>query len=328
MSSKYHYSMWNSDFFSLKYANTTIKPFVFKDKNGTRDSFKIEELDLITSKYESRDSFYNALEKFGDRYLDGKNKDIIITHTHNGNLYYDEVIYNDKLVEKVVTQVMNNKDIKKDNLPIPNSRGLSFFISYIEDIATSNQYEYLLYPERINDISPNDANILSSCIKKDILSDDGKVAKKGIHSLLCEYRDAYSKNRACLDVGAQNDYERAELDRVREKINRHVRSSYKVFRDLVAWQVRYYKVLTKRFIEEKDPAGKLKIYRLMADVSMEKELHEGKIDNNDMYDYYTMYRKMININNDGKISIDNIDDEKINGSMKKQVDKINGFGRK
>lgn len=326
MGTKYTYNMWNTDFFSLTHKFLEKEPFTFKDKNGTRNSFKIEELDLITSKYESFDSFYNALAKFGNKYVDGKNRNIIITHTHNGNLYSDEMIFNDKMVAKIASQVIN-KENTKDSLPIPASSSLSYFISYIEDIAISSQYKYLLMPERIIDISPYDVNVLKNCIKKDIVSND-KVVKKGIHSLLSDYREAYFKNEECIKSGESNIYTQSELDKLRDQINRCVRSNYKVFRDLVAWENRYIKILNKNFMDEKDNNEKLRIFRLIEDVSMEKELRDGKIDNSDLYKYYTIYRKRIGIDSNGKIFVNNIDDEIINNNIHKQMDRVSSFGRK
>lgn len=326
MDIRYRYKMWNTDFFTLKYADTDIKPFVFKDKEGTRDSLKIEEFDLITSRYDSFDSFYADLLKYG-KYVDGTDKNIIITHEHKKKLYYDEMIFNDKMVETIASQVKNNIHSKKDSLLIPSSSSLFYFINSIEDFAVTSQYKYLLDPYNVKEITLNDMNILSSCVKGDI-EENGKVVKKGIRSLLIEYREAYFKNHENINNGLANEHSKAEVDRLRIQIDACVRSSYKVFRDLVAWEKRYVKVLTKQFVDEKDNSKKLKLFKLIEDINMEKDLREGRIEYEDIYKYYEDYRNNIGISEDGRIKIDKINDIKLNANMSKQIEKISGYGRK
>lgn len=326
MGAKYTYSMYNTDFFTLKCTDNNYEPFVFQDNNGSRDKFRIEELDLITSKYESFDSFYSELLKYNGRYIKGNDKDIVIVHEHNGNLYNDEMIFNDKMVASVASKVKNNVKAK-DGLLIPYSTSIYYFIKNIEDIATSSQYRYLLEPDRIQNISVNDMNVLSSCIKKDIKTDD-KTVKKGIHSLLVEYREAFQKNNEYIVNGLANEHTKSEVDRIRNQIDKYVRSNYKVFRDLVAWEQRYNKVLNKQFINEKDSDKKIEYFKLILDIGMEKDLREEKIDDGDIYKYYELYRNNITISDEGKIIVKDVNDTKINNCVNRQIEKIGSIGRK
>lgn len=296
------YSMYNCDYDTIKRNKDKIKPFIFSDGQKLRSSFYIDELDMITSRYQSFNSFYNDLLEFGNKYVDGNDLNITIVHESNkdkSKIYYDEVIYNDKLVYLTALETKNNrKDKNKENLS--NTDKLSHFIDYIMKIAVSSTSDYLLDPESVEGMSQEDTYFMLSCLKDDFESNN-KTVHRGIRSLLIDYRKSYFDNKS-VESEYNNESTYAYMIKLKEHINEHVRSSYKVFRDLVAWETRYVSVLHKMYSKANSDADKLYFFKHIVDTSMEKDFRNDRLTDGDLFRYYAEYRDSINIDNVGKIT--------------------------
>ena len=318
------YKMYNCSFFELENIDGDYEPLTLEVDSNMTNKFNIEELDSITSRYKSEEDFYNAL--LNDKIIDGTKKDIIIVHESNNRLYNDEVLYNNSLVYEVATQVKNSKKNEKNSV-IKNTHNLFLFIQYIEKILESDKYKYLIDPKSIKYLTSTDANNLSLCIGKDIVV-DGKTVKKGIQTLLEEYKEASLKNQECILRGYNNFQTDSLLNKSRDNIINCIRSNYKIFRDLVAWNNRYVKVLNKQYHDSTNNTDKLNYFKLMEDVDIEKDYWTGIIDIGQLNKYYNQCRDAISIDEFGQIKSDGIKDIEINNSINQQINRISSSGRK
>lgn len=246
------YSMWNNSFYSvLKHKQLKCLPMAFNTSDrGIVTKFKIEELDALTSVYKDEDEFYKQLLKYGDTYIKGNYKGIIITHTKNGIIYQDEPIYNDKMIRDMANEIRTRKKEKspKKRVLLSNSEVLLEFIDYIKGLALNDHsYKYLLEPLLIEkNVSDEDKIILQNLIRDDVVNSQGKIIYHGLRNLLSQYRLYYNTYYQCIRLGEDIFDVANNLSKVEERINYTIRSDYRTLRNLVAWESQYLKVLQKQ----------------------------------------------------------------------------------
>lgn len=280
------YSMYNCDYKTLTSFESKKSPFIFNTDRGLTSKFKIEELDLLTSRYESETQFYNDLLQYSGKYVDGENKNIIITHKRGDKTYLDDVIYNDRLICISANDLINKKKKNKTNnkkILLSNNEVLLEFIEYIKHLALDDRTSiYLLDPNNLdNSVNSNDKKLLDECLKDDILLENNKV-HKGLKSILEDYRynimiyNEYQKQgRSTLDVV----YDINKLD---ADINYIIRSDYSILRNLVVWENRFLNVLRKQINSSNDDEKNNYYSELIQEISLQKSYRNGYISKDEL----------------------------------------------
>ncbi len=284
------YSMWNCDFFELeKYIfqndkNIPVSPFYFKVGDKLKTKFKLEELDLLTSRYLDQELFYNDLLKYKNNYITNNNPNIIITHQRNKKLYQDEVIYNDFMISSISSELLQkkrqNKDKKKKKIIISNSEILLDFIEYIKSLVFDDILcLYLLNPKLLdNNVSLDEKYKLDRLVKGYSTYSKTKPAiHKNLKELLMEYFDyslIYENNAT---IGNSNLDVVCELNNLDSKINYIIRSDYQLLRNLVAWENVCLSILERTVYQNKDEYIRNKEILAIEKIKMQKKYRNGEI---------------------------------------------------
>lgn len=281
------YRMYNCTFEELK-NDKKIRPFCFQVGTELRDKFKIEELDLLTSRFESEEDFCLSLEKFKDKYVDKNKRNIIITHDWSSKIYLDEPIYNDMMIlisANELTQKKKNKSNSNKRVLLCNEYVQIFINQIIRYAVRFDIYPYFLEPELLEGvISEDDILSLNKYIKEDFVK-NGRIIK-GLKPLLIEYSRVYNKYIEYGNRGFLRDEIVSRIDSIEEEISYLIRSDYRNLRNLVAWENKYIEVLTKQLEGISSFYYKIKIRKQIEDIKMEKLYRNGMIDENELDKYY------------------------------------------
>lgn len=278
-----------------------------KNKSG---EYKIEELDYFTAQYKNETDLYNDLIK--RNYIDKESsttESITITHTSRSKLIKDDVIYDDKMVSDVASFLISKKQNKsfsqKEDNPIlvDNSEVVLEFIDYIKHLALDKMSrKYLLGPYPcFDDVSEE---YLKSMIPQEVFGIDGSLKAKKLTGLLKDYINC----SRIYEESNKNGEDRLEviyaLDNVNRKIDRFIRGNYRVFRNLVAWENRYEKVLLKELETSNDPNVKNVLSVLLTEIKMQRSYRNGRIskdtldvfyeEKTDMFEYVPIENDYVN----------------------------------
>ena len=291
------YSLWNDNLSNvqeyIKKGYTRNHPLSFNTSNrGVVDKFKLEELDALTTQYKDEKDFVDALSKYGNKYIENpKYQNIIMVRTKGEHIYENDIIYNDLLLHQVAKEVINKKQNKTsgEKITIDNSDKVIGFINYIKRLATDeNSKDFLLQPLIYN---ADDKNLieLNRLIDDDIVK-DGIVIKKGLKSLLSSYVYAVKTYNECIRIQESPLEALSEVDRYSKQINEYIRSDYRVFRNLIAWENRYYKTL--EFLEKDSPLKISAPYvKLIQEVKMQRQFRNGKLDQDILNVFYNEWEE-------------------------------------
>lgn len=281
------YRMYNCTFEELK-NDKKIEPFYFQVGTELRDKFKIEELDFLTSRFESQEDFCLSLEKFKDKYVDKNKRNIIITHDWSSKIYLDEPIYNDMMIlisANELTKKKKNKSNSNKRVLICNQYVQIFINQIIGYASNPDIYPYFLEPELLEGvISKDDILSLNKYIKEDFVK-NGRIIK-GLKPLLIEYSALNNKYIEYGRCGFLRDEIVSKSDSIEKEISYLIRSDYRNLRNLVAWENMYIEVLTRQLESTNNFNCKIKIRKQIEDIKMEKLFRNGKLDENELAKYY------------------------------------------
>lgn len=290
------YSMWNANFKDIyidfkrnqEGKTSTNKPFYFSI-NGSKlkSKFKIEELDFLTSRFKDEISFAEELSKpeYQNNYLHGyPHTPIIITHVANGRIFQDFVIYNDKFITNITSEIRKKKKTRKKQTPIilDNSGDILDFINYIKSLAIHpTSRKYLLTPEKL----PNTIDIEDKYLLKNMIEDDIEINtnnyhgwKKGLRTILNQYLN-YS--RLLEEKKIQNDSTleiEDNLNKVNQELNSYFRNDYKNIRNLIVWESLYKTVLEKQISQTEDLEQKQELTSCLEYVKLQKQYRNGRME--------------------------------------------------
>ncbi len=286
------YRMWNKSFEELDIESD--KAFSFKTSRGLTDKLKIEELDALTSRFSSQEDFYDALFQLGN-YVDGSDKNIIITHSKNKVIFLDNPIYNDKFIYSCAIELIQRKkepgDISirydktnyypqtKPIILLRNSEAMLSFIDYIKELSLNPYaYKYFLNQSLLDDISESDKLYLGDCLYDDIYA-NGKLVKRGIKSLLRKYVELVHESDNRSDIESEIDY-------IEREINLCIRGDYRVLRRLVEWEDRCLEILKKQQTRTISLVKKRKYAVLESDILIHKQYRNGEVSAYALRKYY------------------------------------------
>ena len=280
------YYIWNDHFENVesyvKTGSPICNPMIFDTSRcGLTDKFKIEELDALTSQYKDNKSFIEALLKYDNKYIKNENhSNIIITHKRKDNVYRDDIIYDDLMINKAAKELISKKKNKAtgETVLISNDEVLLEFIEYIKGLVT-NEYLRQFVLDSVSKYENNtDLIMLERLITDDVISKDGNLIKKGLKSLLSDYAFFCNVYSQCLETGESTEDVQKDIDKLNNQINYQIRGDYRVLRNLVAWENRLLKFLT----ELREGCGSylenVTLSKLIDEIKIQKQYRNGNVE--------------------------------------------------
>lgn len=305
------YYMWNESFENLRRNfrrnNGEVKnrqKFLFNiDDRIKVGSFRIEQLDFLTSLYKDEKSFVEELSKdeYQNHYIENKqeSKPITITISNKKSLKIKEipVIYNDKFITRITSEIRIKKeqrDIKKkeqnkkgksEDIVLEGTSYLADFIEYIKTLATNDvSRKYLINPRKtLKELSLDDRYILNDAIKDDTVLNNGRTIR-GLRSILNEYV-GYSRIYEERKNAGQSTLEIDEnLKMIDNELSMHFRKNYHNIREVVVWENEFRNILKKQ-LKDKNTQNKDEIESCLNYVNFQKDYRNDRMDK-DEWEYY------------------------------------------
>ena len=288
------YYIWNENFDNVysyeKVGSPICTPMTFNTSRcGLTNKFKIEELDALTSGYKSQESFIEELAKYGDKYIkNSRFKSIVITHKRKGKVFNDDIIYNDLMIHNASKELIRKKNgsSSKDIILIDNSEVLLEFIDYIKQLALNDFAKKFIFDPYHFSGNSKDIMTANYLISDDILDNNGKIIKRGIRSLLSEYVFANCIYKQCLEMDEEINDSLEDIERISTQINYHIRSDYRVLRNLVVWESKFLQVLNDLKENSNNQKEKSSIIKLIEKIKIQKEYRNGLISLDSLEDFY------------------------------------------
>ncbi len=300
------YSMWldskiNVYQFLKNQGGSNIKrcyPLAFNinNKTGVTD-FKIEELDMLTSRYEDEQAFLGDLLKYGETYIKESPKNNILIIYHKDNILSSSpVIYNDRLIYIKASEIRRKKELTKEKVLLANDILLRDFVDFVKRLARNEvSRRYLLSPDSLgDDVSSKDKKTLKKLVKSDIKKFIGeingearyKILEKGIKTLLIDYVGKYEllKYRKEKKLPMLNLQE--ELKELEKEINLYFRRDYRNLRMMIAFEDKYLEVLEKSRKKDSSIENRMIVSPLITEVRLQKEVRNGVLDRKALEEYY------------------------------------------
>lgn len=297
-----YYSMWNEKFENIRkdfYRNNgeikNINRFSFNiDGRRNVESFRIEQLDFLTSLYKNEKDFIDELCKYQGYCMKNirGNKPITITTLSKKNLKINDipVIYDDYFINKITSEIRIkklkraeskknlDKKYKESNIILDNTEHLNDFVEYVKSLALNEtSRKYLINPRMsLREIPIDDRYILKDTLKDDKVLRNGTL-KKGLRSILNEYVNYKSyydkvKNDGYLTSGLD-----ANLRAINNGLLAHFSNDYHNIREVIIWEDRLRIILEKQ-LSDAECLNKDNIKSLLNYVNLQKNYRNDKID--------------------------------------------------
>lgn len=305
-----YYSMWNEKFENIRkdfYRNNgeikNINRFSFNiDGRRNVESFRIEQLDFLTSLYKNEKDFIDELCKYQGYYIDDpqNNKPITIATLNKKNLKIKNVpvIYNDKFINEITSEIRSkklNRNKEKGKVILDNTEHLIDFVEYVKTLALNEiSRKYLVNPRTslVDEIPIEDRYILKDFISGDKKLKNGMI-KRGLRSILTEYVGY----KSFYDKMVNNGYLTLELDANLKTINNdllmHFRSSYLNIREVIVWEDNLKRILEKQ-MQDKSCQNRDEIENCLNYINFQRSYRNDIIDKNEFeyYQYEFLYDKI------------------------------------
>lgn len=305
------YYMWNETFDNLrrdfrkndgKINNSQNFIFNIDDRKKVK-SFRIEQLDFLTSLYQDEKSFKKELAKdeYQGHYIENKesNKPITITISNKKSFKIKEmpVIYNDKFITRITSEIRIKKEVrdkkkkdqhkkgKSEDIVLDNTSYLKDFVEYVKTLATNEiSRKYLINPRKsLKELSLDDRYILNDAIKDDTELNNGRTIR-GLRSILNEYV-GYSRIYEERKNAGQSTLEIDEnLKMIDNELAMHFRKNYHNIREVIVWENEFRNILKKQ-LKDKNTQNKDEIESCLNYVNFQKDFRNYRLDK-DEWEYY------------------------------------------
>lgn len=282
--------------YSINYLEgTTIFPLKFNINNRIGVSkFKIEELDMLTSRYLSEELFLKELLKYYDNITPECGR-IVINLSRTSENKEIPVIYNDKLIYEKSKEIRIKKQCNSNKLVLLDKDLILInFISFIKRLAKNrNSRLYILEPDSLKNIPYNLRKELKKLVRDDSKRYIGKIndkynyeiVDKGIKSLLKEYVILCD----AIDYKMINNENTLELEQERiiieEKIDYYFRKDYRNLREMVAFENKYLEVLNWESLNSKADSELINAC-LIQEVRIQKAVRNDYLEQSDLTNFY------------------------------------------
>ena len=287
------YSLWNDHFHNvegyIRHGYPMCTPMTFNTGNrGLTDKFKLEELDALTTQYKDDSDFLENLSKYGQNYIKNHYYPVItMTHSKGNRVYQDDIIYKDLMVHEVSREIIYKKQNKEADTEvfINESEKMDEFIEYIKGLAL-NKYsrKYLLEPYT-NHFDLEEARALDKLVDGDVVKDN-IVIKKGLKGFLSDYVFKYKIYQGCIEAGESTLEVEMDLDKINRKISDCIRGDYRVFRNLIAWENRFVKILENAKETSSVKDKKIEYSKLLAEIKVQKQFRNNLISSEVLHSFY------------------------------------------
>lgn len=298
------YCMWNESFENLrgdfKRNDGEIKNrqnFLFNiDGRVKVGSFRIEQLDFLTSLYKDEKSFIEELSKdeYQGHYIEDResNKPITITISNKKSFKIKNVpvIYNDKFITEITSEIRmkklkKNGKNKKSDIILDSTEDLIDFVEYVKTLAMNEvSRKYLINPiKRLKEVSIEDRYVLNNVIRDDIELNNGKV-KRGLKSILSEYigyKTFYEERKNAGQSTLELD---ENLKAINDELLMYFKRDYHNIREVIVWENKF-KMILENQLENKNCINRDEVENCLNYINFQKEYRNDRMDK-DEWDYY------------------------------------------
>ena len=239
-----------------------------------KKTFKIEELDLITSAF-------GSMEYFKKRILKEYNKDIdfqklIIVHNKKDRLFFDDMIFDDKLIFNTAKEIISKKKQRsncKEKIVFENGY-VEDFIDYIKNISCDDCFkDYLFDVKNAKDLTRAERISLDNCFDKKGYGN----TNRNIRYLL----QRYSNGTKFFYDSDDRTYHKA----ISDNIDCLMMTDYRTIRGLVSFENKLLNILCNKLYNGENSENKDKYLHIIGTISKEKAYRNGLYN----YNYYDTF---------------------------------------